>query len=475
MTMFRAQLAGLGGMLPPTLTTPVHDDAAAFAVEHGGAILKPLFGSQGNGIRRIARGEELGGAESVGGIYHLQSFIGPATPGRHADIRVLVSGDEAVAAMSRSGPDWVTNVHQGGTPEVLDLSPELARLAVAAARAVGADYAGVDLIARPGGGFAILEVNSNPAWKGLQSVNPSVAIAERLAADFLAARSEAFITMAFKMACTLELSALKPGNVHVFADGHGMTVADFTASAKASAPFIARAGQNVGGRIAAAAAAAYACAGQNTNVGICLLCAPIAAAAESLAPGTNDAGILQAATGRVLEGLTVHDAADAYTAIRLMNPAGLGSAKDQDISTHPTLDLRSAMSLAADRDQIAKAYTDNFADLFEVGLPCYRQALNEGRPAEEAVSALHMTYLARFPDSHICRKIGADTAEAVRRQACATDPSDQAAMLGFDADLKRRGINPGTTADLVVATLFIAEILWPSRRPIPDVSACLKF
>lgn len=474
MALFRFARVGLP--VPETLTVEGSARAARFVDDNAPVILKPLFGSQGNGIERIDTADGLPPPDALGNVYHSQAFIPPADGQPFADYRVLVSGGEAVAAMRRTGPDWRTNVYRGAAPCAIEPEHALSALAVDAARSVGADFAGVDMMRDRNGKLVLIEINSNPAWKGLQSVNPSVDIADRLVADFLEARGERALRTAFETACARELTAIKPGNVHVFAEGHGMTVADFAASAHAAAPHIAARYSTVGRRIEAAACATFAAVGDNTNIGICLLCAPLAVAARD-APAPTSAEDLRARLARTLDTLTVDDAVHAYRAIRLMNPAGLGNAKEQDISTHPTLDLTAAMRLAADRDSIARQYATSYADVFERGLPILfavgRQPANRD-DERRAVSRLHMTYLTSFPDSHIARKFGHDAAVIVQREAAAVDAGNDEALLAFDASLKTRGLNPGTTADLVVATLFAAEVIAPSSVFPSHVYTCLK-
>jgi triphosphoribosyl-dephospho-CoA synthase len=273
--------------------------------------------------------------------------------------------------------------------------------------------------------------------------------------------SQAQIGDLFLAACRAELTALKPGNVHVHAGGHGMDIAQFEASAVAAAPWVAAAGAKVGTRILRAVGASFAAAGCNTNLGILLLCVPLAAAAEMpLEAGLRDR--LRA----VLVALDADDAAAVYAAIRRANPGGLGSAPEQDVAVPPTIGLLEAMKLAAKRDRIALAYVTGFADIFEFGLPEFNRALAAADDGELAVTTLHMAYLAQFPDSHIARKHGSGVAETVRAEARALAASWQPVarantlprLLDFDADLKRRDINPGTTADLVVATVFAASL-----------------
>jgi triphosphoribosyl-dephospho-CoA synthase len=191
------------------------------------------------------------------------------------------------------------------------------------------------------------------------------------------------------------------------------------------------------------------------------LCAPLAAAAEmKLESGLRDR--LRA----VLAALDAADAAAVYAAIRRANPGGLGAAPEQDVAMPPTIGLIEAMGLAAGRDRIALNYTTDFADVFEFGLPVLARASGAARDARLALTTLHMAYLAQFPDSHIVRKHGESIGSEVCREARALSPLWQPVaqrntlpgLLDFDADLKRRKLNPGTTADLVVATIFTASV-----------------
>jgi glutathione synthase/RimK-type ligase-like ATP-grasp enzyme len=156
---------------------------AARAAEGHELVLKPLFGAQGRGLLRLSDPAALPEPEAVDGVYYLQRFVPPADA-QFRDCRVLVSAGRAVAAMLREHESWITNVHQGARCVSIAAEGDVAGLAVAAARAVGAFHAGVDLIRGVEGDWRILEVNSMPAWKGLQGVTP-FPIAPILAADAL--------------------------------------------------------------------------------------------------------------------------------------------------------------------------------------------------------------------------------------------------------------------------------------------------
>jgi triphosphoribosyl-dephospho-CoA synthase len=262
------------------------------------------------------------------------------------------------------------------------------------------------------------------------------------------------IADAFRQACRAELQALKPGNVHIHADGHGMTVADFEASSEAAAPYIAMAGASVGARIFGAVRATRDRVGQNTNLGIVLLCAPLAAARQA-----TPTGDLREALRTVLAGLTVHDATLAYLAITLANPGGLGEGGQHDVRQPPRITLLEAMRLAGAQDRIAHQFVTAYADIFDTALP-----LLEADAGDAANCAkVYWHFLTHFPDSHVARKYGLWKAEEMRNEALAIDAqfrdiedvaAQQKRLLDFDIRLKTFQINPGTSADLSVATLF---------------------
>jgi triphosphoribosyl-dephospho-CoA synthase len=264
---------------------------------------------------------------------------------------------------------------------------------------------------------------------------------------------------AFLSACRAELDALKPGNVHVHADGHGMTVADFQRSADAAAIPLCRPGHSVGQRIRAAVEASRAAVPQNINLGIILLAAPLLAAAEH---GTGD---LRQHLGRVLDGLTIKDAADAFAAIAHANPGGLGRVSEHDVAEPPTVTLLAAMRLAADRDLVARQYATHYADVFGVGVARIAEETGQVQRQDWIATLVFLDFLAQFPDSHIARKFGVDAAEVVQREAVQVLNSLPAEpdtafppLLDFDRSLKTRGLNPGTSADLTVASLLAYKL-----------------
>ncbi|KAA0968615.1 triphosphoribosyl-dephospho-CoA synthase [Aureimonas fodinaquatilis] len=272
------------------------------------------------------------------------------------------------------------------------------------------------------------------------------------------------IQSAYIAACQSELDVLKPGNVHRFAAGHGMDVAVFTASAAASAPFVTAPGQPLGQRILGAVAATQQTVGQNSNLGILLLCAPLAMAAERA-----DTTSLQVSLHAVLQDLTMDDATLTFQAIALAAPGGLGQVAEQDVRHPPGMSLLQAMALAAGRDRIAAQYCNDFDDVFAQGMTDLTTP-----DALPDVLRVYLGFAGRFHDSHIQRKFGPDIAQAIQMEfrrfheklVMTVDPETRhCALLAFDADLKARGINPGTSADLTVATVFAAHLLRICGKP----------
>ncbi|HEV2949861.1 MAG TPA: triphosphoribosyl-dephospho-CoA synthase [Gemmataceae bacterium] len=276
-----------------------------------------------------------------------------------------------------------------------------------------------------------------------------------------------------QLACIWEATARKPGNVHRFRDSEDMSYLDFLQSAAAIAPVLETAHQRrVGETVLQCIEATRAVTNTNTNLGIVLLLAPLATVHRD-----KD---LQPSLKRVLKDLDVVDSRDVYQAIRLARPGGLGRVSDQDVSQEPTLPLREAMAIAADRDMIARQYATCFLEVFNDGVPTLIQALDRKRSIslEEAIIHCQLRLMQKYPDSLIARKSGGREArEASRRSGIALTKFWRSKKVRWqelaklDAWLRAKGNrrNPGTTADLVTASLFIAlrqgSITLPLSRP----------
>jgi triphosphoribosyl-dephospho-CoA synthase len=283
-------------------------------------------------------------------------------------------------------------------------------------------------------------------------------------------RSADDVAGAAQLACVLEVSAEKPGNITPSHDFHDTSYEDMLRSAIAVGPALARAGERtVGETVLAAVEASRRVAPANTNLGIALLLAPLAKAAL-------DGGPLHARLGATLRGLDVADARAAYAAIRLSGASGLHERVEHDVRSEPAVGLREAMASAAERDSVASEYVTDFALTFETGVPALVAALGDGLAVREAIVELHLRLLDRAPDTLIARKAGADAAARVSagaREVLAAGgvrtAEGRRALRSFDDSLREPGNarNPGTTADLVTATLFVALVegnLTPSHR-----------
>ncbi len=268
---------------------------------------------------------------------------------------------------------------------------------------------------------------------------------------------------AYYTACVLELQALKPGNIHRYADGHGMTMNDFLSSAEASKGPVSESALGMGERIFQGVLATREAVGCNTNLGILLLCAPLIQA-------LSEKGVRGSLRQRLQQSFNLTDRDDTgwlFKAISMAKPGGLGKSLRYDVRGSSNVPLMEAMSYAAKWDRIAWLYVTGFSDLFEYGKPLFVDLKKRWGDETWAISALYMKLLSRYPDTHIGRKYGLD--KACEISARTTDLADRIAdceypgqfhnrLLELDSEFKQEGINPGTTADLTVAVLLLVDL-----------------
>jgi triphosphoribosyl-dephospho-CoA synthase len=269
------------------------------------------------------------------------------------------------------------------------------------------------------------------------------------------------------IACLLEVTARKPGNVHRYRDHGDLHLLDFLLSATAIVEPLDRAiERGLGATILSAVQATRAVVCTNTNLGMILLLAPLAA----VPPGVDLAGGIEP----VLTTTTREDARLVYQAIRLACPGGLGTVAAQDVAGEPSATLREVMALAAGCDLIGRQYANGFHEVLHVALPALSGRIGRGEPHEGAIVATFLELLARHPDSLIARKHGAAVAADISRRAAGVleqigaGPTCSApACREFDAWLgwPESRFNPGTTADLITAALFAA--LRDGTIPLP--------
>jgi triphosphoribosyl-dephospho-CoA synthase len=278
--------------------------------------------------------------------------------------------------------------------------------------------------------------------------------------------------------------ARKVGNVHRFADYADTTLVDFAVSGCAAAAGLAHPG-SVGRRIYRAVARSRYVATTNTNLGIAILLGPLVSVEgwHILSIPEEISFSLQKDLPGVLHALTVEDAKYVYEAIRMARPGGLGDAPEQDVRDEPTVTLLETMKLAADRDLIARQYATDYADIFDYGVPAFLEGVERFGSVEAGIIHCQLEWLASYPDSLIARKNGTEVAEDVRRIASdavkaggLATPNGRRAGVELDSLLRSDGnkLNPGTTADLITACLFVAlrenkvTPAAPFRWDIPD-------
>ncbi|MCK9607260.1 MAG: triphosphoribosyl-dephospho-CoA synthase [Methylomonas sp.] len=268
------------------------------------------------------------------------------------------------------------------------------------------------------------------------------------------------LTDAYIHACEVELQAFKPGNVSVFSDGHDMTVDDFRLSAEVSAAPLTNPAYSLGEKIYYAVKATHQAVACNTNLGIILLCAPLMQASQ-LSDRPVD---LRQALDDVLNNSTEQDADWVFRAILLASPGGLGESEQQDVHRQATVTLLQAMRIAADKDRIALLYTNCFKDIFDFAILTYNRAFVLSGDSGWAALKVYAEMLARYPDSHIERKYGKQYSEWIAEEMAllckamdtANKPEEVLPMLyRIDEAFKAKKINPGTTADITVATVLV--------------------
>ncbi|MGZ8223640.1 MAG: triphosphoribosyl-dephospho-CoA synthase [Methylobacter sp.] len=272
----------------------------------------------------------------------------------------------------------------------------------------------------------------------------------------------------YQQACEVELQAFKPGNVSIYAEGHGMTVTDFRISAEVSAAPLCNPDYSLGEKIFYAVKATVEAVGCNTNLGIILLCAPLI---QSVSHSRYSGLTLRQALTQVLGTTTIADADWVFKAITIASPGGLGSSKVQDVHEKASVTLTEAMKLASSKDRIALQYTTGYKDIFDLAIIRYNHELIRWGNKNWAAVAVYADLLSRFPDSHIERKYGNQYSEMMAgkmallsEELSKTDNPERLIPLlhRIDQEFKSKGVNPGTTADMTVATVlavFLEDII----------------
>ena len=271
-----------------------------------------------------------------------------------------------------------------------------------------------------------------------------------------------FVAEQVRLVCVTEVMAFKPGNVSIESGGYGMCAKDFIASAAAIAAVIAAPSLRVGDRVHRAVEATQRAVGCNTNLGIVLLVAPLVQAVLQPSRETQ----LRPRLEDVLRELDLDDALLAFRAIRLAAPGGLGNCTRHDVHADPAVTLLEAMEEAQNRDRIAFQYASGYQDIFAFGVARFRKARSR-YGLKWALVSTYLGFLSHFPDTHVARKFGPEAAASVCREAAWLDrvflQADAPERLlpylrEMDRSLKAAGMNPGTSADLTVASALATTL-----------------
>ena len=307
----------------------------------------------------------------------------------------------------------------------------------------------------------------------------------------------------FERACFLDVLVSKPGNVSFNSPGHRMMAKQFVESSKAVKPFLFDKKKSLGRKIEESVNASFNTSKCNTNLGIILLCAPLIQAFQNLGSideyhhkETNEIfGILKSEIQNILKNITIEDTKYFFRGIKRANPGGLGSVEVGDVKSNPKINLYDSMCMSKDRDLISKQYSNFFSDIFEhvsEQLLEFEELKNSQKLCEyqkkldlnNFVLKTFFKWLISFPDTHICRKYGKVTAKNIQNEALMLLFGDydqktitrakkakiplppEKILLNWDFSLKSRMINPGTTADLTVCSLFLFFVFFPELKYI---------
>ena len=264
-----------------------------------------------------------------------------------------------------------------------------------------------------------------------------------------------------KFVCDVEMESLKPGNVHKFSKTNDMSVKDFLKSSLIISTCLKKKKTNLGKKILNSVKEIQKKVKKNTNLGIILMLSPIVYVV--LKEGIISKEKLVKEIKILIKKQSIKDSIPIFKAISITSPGGLGFSKKYDVNKIPKINLYKAMEFAKKRDLIARQYCNGFEDIYNTGIPAYKKFYNKWGKVNWALTGVYLTFLKKFNDSHIVRNKGRKTATNVRKEAQKyyfflkrnkNLNKIKKKLLFFDKKLKSKGINPGTIADLTVATLL---------------------
>ena len=273
---------------------------------------------------------------------------------------------------------------------------------------------------------------------------------------------EFLIRDAYLYACHKDIEAIKPGNVNINSPHHDTTASDYLISSINSGSELFNDSYSLGDRILSAIVATKKETQMNTNLGIILLCAPIAHALLNYKEMS-----LKEAIAKTIDSATADDTVKICEAINIANPGGLGNVSDYDTKSMPVVKLREIMSYSAQYDRISYQYHNNYEDILDFIIPSLDENMIKYKSDDISISMTYLQILGKIPDSHISRKLGEEIAKKTSNHVNdLLKIQDKDCSQGYlvkqlndlDYEYKKKGINPGTTADLLVASLMIYRI-----------------
>ena len=276
------------------------------------------------------------------------------------------------------------------------------------------------------------------------------------------ARIRIILKKQIKFVCDTEIKSLKPGNVHKYSEGHGMNLKDFLKSSLIISKCLTKNNLDLGKKILISVNEIQNKIKKNTNLGIILMLSPIATIVQE--EGVISKEELLKKIKSLIKKQNIKNSIPIFKAISLTSPGGLGFSKKYDVNEPPNTNLYKAMEFAKKKDLIARQYCNGFEDIYKIGIPAYKKFYNKWGKVDWALTGVYLTFLKKFNDSHIVRNKGNKIATSVKKEAKKyyfflkrnkNLTKIKKKLLIFDKKLKSKRINPGTTADLTVATLLL--------------------
>ena len=264
-----------------------------------------------------------------------------------------------------------------------------------------------------------------------------------------------------KFVCDTEMKSLKPGNVHKFSESHDMNVQDFFKSSLIISKCLTKNNLDLGKKILNSVNEIQNKIKKNTNLGIILMLSPIVTVVQK--EGIISKEELLRKIRSLIKKQNIKNSIPIFKAISLTSPGGLGFSKKYDVNEPPNTNLYKAMEFAKKKDLIARQYCNGFEDIYKIGIPAYKKFYNKWGKVDWALTGVYLTFLQKFNDSHIARNKGNEIATSIKKEAKKyylflkknkNLIKIKKKLLIFDKKLKSKRINPGTIADLTVATLL---------------------